>query len=186
MARAYVFCFAKNVLTCQYVCAKNWPLLTQQNPNKKTQTLTMNILDSLFILEHNKSKSFHIFNYSVSVSLHSIHTLLLPSILAKQHSTAHTTRSKMSMAVEEKKRKRRKNTHTHLFYTGAYILSFPVDSHQRGFKWAQGRPAWVRLPYWLMGLTVHSNLLRLIRDGGMGTYVVPPTRYTVTSRITLH
>ena len=41
----------------------------------------------------------------------------------------------------------------------------------------------------LTGLNVHTNLLRLIRDGGgwgMGAYVIPPTRYTVTTRMTLH
>ena len=44
-----------------------------------------------------------------------------------------------------------------------------------------------------MGLDVHSNLIRLIRDGGKwwwrggeATYVLPPTRYTVTTRMTLH
>ena len=40
-----------------------------------------------------------------------------------------------------------------------------------------------------MGLNVRSNLFRLIRDGGkvegMGTYVLPSTRYTVTTRLTL-
>ena len=41
----------------------------------------------------------------------------------------------------------------------------------------------------LTGLNVHSNLSRLIGDGGSGgtgTYVLPPTRYTVTARMTLH
>ena len=49
----------------------------------------------------------------------------------------------------------------------------------------------------LIWLNVHSNLFRLIRDegvgevcvcvcGGGGTYVLPPTRYTVTTRIALH
>ena len=42
----------------------------------------------------------------------------------------------------------------------------------------------------LVALNVHSNLLRLTRDergggGGMGTYVLPPTRYTVTTRMNL-
>ena len=41
----------------------------------------------------------------------------------------------------------------------------------------------------LLGLNVHSNLLRLIRDGGkwgegMDIYVLPPTRYTLTTRMT--
>ena len=44
--------------------------------------------------------------------------------------------------------------------------------------------------YLLTGLNVRSNLLRLIRDwgggGGMGTYVLPPARYTVTTRMALH
>ena len=42
----------------------------------------------------------------------------------------------------------------------------------------------------LMGFNVHSNLLRLIigtgGSRGMGTYVLSPTRYTVTTRMTLH
>ena len=41
------------------------------------------------------------------------------------------------------------------------------------------------------GVTSTSNLLRRIRDGGgevggMATYVLPPTRYTVTTRMILH
>ena len=48
----------------------------------------------------------------------------------------------------------------------------------------------VAVPYLLMELNVHSNLLQLIRDegkwGGMGTHVLPPTRYFVTTRMTLH
>ena len=46
-----------------------------------------------------------------------------------------------------------------------------------------------RLRYLLVWLNVHSNLLRLIKDGrcgGMGTYVLTPTRYPVTTRMTLH
>ena len=40
----------------------------------------------------------------------------------------------------------------------------------------------------LIVLNVHRNLLLLIRDWGrgMGTYVLPPTPYTVTTRMTLH
>ena len=48
------------------------------------------------------------------------------------------------------------------------------------------------VPNLLVGLNVYSNLLRLIRDGGkcgvwgggVDTYVLPPTRYTVTTRMT--
>ena len=46
----------------------------------------------------------------------------------------------------------------------------------------------ILLAYYSFGLNVHSNLLQLIRDGGkwggMGTYVLPPYRYTVTTRMT--
>ena len=48
------------------------------------------------------------------------------------------------------------------------------------------------MPPLFMVLNVHSNLLRLIREswklrgGGMGTYVLLPTRYTVTTRMALH
>ena len=42
----------------------------------------------------------------------------------------------------------------------------------------------------LTGLDVHTNFLRRIRDGGKwgegGTYVMPSTRCTVTTRKTLH
>ena len=42
----------------------------------------------------------------------------------------------------------------------------------------------------LRGFNVHSNLLRLIigtgGSRGMGTYVLSPTRYTDTTRMTLH
>ena len=48
------------------------------------------------------------------------------------------------------------------------------------------------MAYFLTGLNVNSNLLRLIRDmgkwwggGGTGTYVLQPTRHTVTTRMAL-
>ena len=46
----------------------------------------------------------------------------------------------------------------------------------------------VRLIRLLIELNVHSNLLRLIRFGGkrgMGTYALPLTPYTVTTRMAL-
>ena len=45
------------------------------------------------------------------------------------------------------------------------------------------------LVYFFMWLNVHNNLLWLIRDGGKwgdGYRLLPPTRYTVTTRMTLH
>ena len=72
------------------------------------------------------------------------------------------------------------------FYPGGSDLPFPhVHEHE-----PEGKRTYI-----LTRLNVHSNLLRLIRDGGkcvcvgggeMGTYVLTPTRYTVPTRMTLH
>ena len=74
----------------------------------------------------------------------------------------------------------------------AGVTDRPVVT-KSGYLWTDAKFACdvYRYPYLLMGLKVHSNLLRLIRDGGggsggMGAYVLPPTHYTVTARMTLH
>ena len=62
-------------------------------------------------------------------------------------------------------------------------ISMQWDKHKRNINGVQWHT------YLLVELTVHSNLLRLIRDmgkWGMSTYVLPSARYTVTTRMNLH
>ena len=105
------------------MCAKNRPLSAQQNPDTNNKYLGL----SLFLLEHDKNKSFYYFNYSTSVSLHWTHTPPHSfTFNMTTHTTAYTTKSQMSTAIE-KKRTIKQNKHIHtIMLHWAYILSFPM------------------------------------------------------------
>ena len=74
-----------------------------------------------------------------------------------------------------------------IFFLGCLLIGLNVPEMEGIY--ATGGILFFFLGCLVTGLNVHSNLSRLIGDGGSGgtgTYVLPPTRYTVTTTMTLH
>ena len=153
----------------------------------------------LFLLKHKKNKS-------IQTLIMQLHYPCTQHIHFRSHSFKHvqaytystTLPSNNTLPPKQKclplwERKEKKNNTTITLHGITYILAnISADSHQRSFKGALGRTRVSSLTItYSWGLTSTATPYGWERTGrgwggGMGTYVLPPTRYTVTTRMTLH